>query len=151
MSLPEAISPTAAALLTPQKALSVRQPWAWLIVNGFKDVENRSRRTNLRGRIWIHASATMTRDDYSDCALSGFPGLWRMPAYDILREQCGGIVGSVLLAGCVDEYPSRWFTGPWGWLVTEARPSLFTPCKGQLNFFAPTVNHQHQRKNDRIN
>jgi ASCH domain-containing protein len=23
------------------KALSVRQPWAWLIVNGYKEVENR--------------------------------------------------------------------------------------------------------------
>lgn len=25
-------------------ALSVRQPWAWLIVNGLKDIENRPRR-----------------------------------------------------------------------------------------------------------
>ena len=40
----------------PQKALSVRQPWAWLIVNGWKPIENRSRRTNVRGRILIHAS-----------------------------------------------------------------------------------------------
>ena len=23
------------------KAISIRQPWAWLIVNGYKDVENR--------------------------------------------------------------------------------------------------------------
>jgi hypothetical protein len=31
-------------------ALSVRQPWAWLIVNGYKDVENRSWTTHYRGR-----------------------------------------------------------------------------------------------------
>jgi len=38
------------------KALSVRQPWAWLIVNAYKDIENRDWATKLRGRIWIHAS-----------------------------------------------------------------------------------------------
>jgi hypothetical protein len=33
----------------PQKAISIRQPWAWLIVNSFKDVENRSWKTKYRG------------------------------------------------------------------------------------------------------
>jgi hypothetical protein len=30
-------------------AQEVHQPWAWLIVNGVKDIENRSRRTHYRG------------------------------------------------------------------------------------------------------
>lgn len=38
------------------KALSIRQPWAWLIVAGYKDIENRSWPTNFRGRVYIHAS-----------------------------------------------------------------------------------------------
>lgn len=37
------------------KALSIRQPWAWLILHGGKDMENRSRRTHMRGRICVHA------------------------------------------------------------------------------------------------
>lgn len=37
------------------KVLSIRQPWAWLICAGYKDVENRDWRTNYRGRILIHA------------------------------------------------------------------------------------------------
>jgi hypothetical protein len=37
------------------KALSIRQPWAWLIVTGYKDIENRSWRTNYRGPLLIHA------------------------------------------------------------------------------------------------
>lgn len=41
------------------KALSIRQPWAWLIANGYKDIENRSWRTNYRGPVLIHASAAM--------------------------------------------------------------------------------------------
>ena len=39
----------------PVKALSIQQPWAWLIVNGHKDIENRDWRTNFRGPVAIHA------------------------------------------------------------------------------------------------
>ncbi|WP_245839042.1 ASCH domain-containing protein [Yersinia kristensenii] len=38
------------------KALSIRQPWAWLIVNGYKDIENRTWNTKCRGPVLIHAS-----------------------------------------------------------------------------------------------
>ena len=37
------------------KALTVRQPWAWAIVHAGKRIENRTRRTNFRGRFYIHA------------------------------------------------------------------------------------------------
>lgn len=37
-------------------ALSIRQPGAWLIVNGHKDIENRDwPTTNFRGRLLVHA------------------------------------------------------------------------------------------------
>ena len=36
-------------------ALSIRQPWAWLIVNGYKDIENRDWPTKFRGRMLVHA------------------------------------------------------------------------------------------------
>ena len=39
------------------KVLTVKQPWASLIVHGIKDIENRSWRTNFRGRVLIHSSA----------------------------------------------------------------------------------------------
>lgn len=38
------------------KTISVRQPYATLIVAGVKDVENRSWNTEYRGRVLIHAS-----------------------------------------------------------------------------------------------
>lgn len=38
------------------KALSVRQPWAWLIARGFKSEEYRSWSTNHRGRLAIHSA-----------------------------------------------------------------------------------------------
>jgi hypothetical protein len=50
------------------KALSIRQPWAWLIVKGYKDIENRTWATKLRGRVFVHASKGMTRAEYEDAA-----------------------------------------------------------------------------------
>ena len=35
--------------------LSIRQPYAWAIIKGAKDVENRTWRLNYRGRLYIHA------------------------------------------------------------------------------------------------
>ena len=40
------------------KILVVRQPWAWLIVHGYKDVENRSWRTHYRGALLIQSAAS---------------------------------------------------------------------------------------------
>ena len=33
------------------RALSIKQPWSWLIVHGHKDIENRDWSTQLRGRV----------------------------------------------------------------------------------------------------
>ena len=41
------------------KVIVIRQPWAWLIVHGFKDIENRSWSTQYRGRLLIQASANL--------------------------------------------------------------------------------------------
>ena len=47
------------------KALSIRQPWAWLIVNGYKPVENRTWNTKVRGLILIHASKGFDKAGYA--------------------------------------------------------------------------------------
>ncbi len=121
------------------KALSIRQPWAWLIVHAGKDIENRSRRSHYTGPLLIHASATMTKAEYQDCLFfcCGMPhfGNWWLPAYDVLREQCGGIVGQVEMTGCVTKSDSPWFVGDFGYVLTKAAPLPFRPCKGQLSFF----------------
>jgi hypothetical protein len=40
----------------PLRALSIRQPWAELIMRGEKTIEVRSLRTNIRGRVHVYAS-----------------------------------------------------------------------------------------------
>jgi len=47
---------------SPVYALSIRQPWAWLIVNGWKDIENREWSTRFRGRLLIHAGKQIESD-----------------------------------------------------------------------------------------
>lgn len=34
------------------KALSIRQPWAWLILHAGKDIENRVWQTRFRGELY---------------------------------------------------------------------------------------------------
>lgn len=41
------------------KALTIREPWASLIVNGYKEYEFRSWKTTYRGKILIHTSSKM--------------------------------------------------------------------------------------------
>jgi len=45
--------------MTDFKVLVIRQPWAWLIVHGYKDIENRTWKTRYRGALLIQASANL--------------------------------------------------------------------------------------------
>jgi len=140
LNLTESQPPTSALVAvgsTDLLCLSVRQPWAWLICNGGKDIENRDWPTRFRGRVLIHAGKTMTRADYEACCLfiADMRTTCRLPAYDILRQQCGGIVGETEIAGCVTESESPWFCGAFGFTLRNSKPLAFTPCKGALGFF----------------
>lgn len=119
------------------KALSIRQPWAWLIVHGYKDIENRSWRTKYRGPVLIHASMGMTRHQYLlvQAICEGMPSISRvtLPPFDELER--GGIVGIATITDCVEESPSPWFFGPKGFSLADAEPLPFVPMKGKLSFF----------------
>lgn len=119
------------------RVLSVRQPWAWLICNGWKNIENREWRTRVRGRILIHASKTMTRADYDACRLfvQGFASsvFEALPQYGDLDR--GGIVGGTTILDCVRYHESEWFQGSWGFVLDESYPLPFVPCPGRLKFF----------------
>jgi hypothetical protein len=121
------------------KALSIRQPWAWLIVNGYKDIENRTWPTRFRGRVLIHASKAKKRDEYEKArafAESIDPTLI-VPDFDALAR--GGIVGVARITDCVKRSGSPWHDrGAWRFKLEGARPLRFTPRKGALGFFDMT-------------
>jgi hypothetical protein len=39
-------------------AIAIKQPWAWLMVNGYKYIENRSWKPRFRGTLLIHAGVS---------------------------------------------------------------------------------------------
>lgn len=131
----------------PVKAISIMQPWAWLIVNGHKDIENRDWRTNFRGPVAIHAGKKV--DDDAECWLA--QGVHPVTSqtidtqsplidYPYPIDQRGGIVGvaeivDCQLAGDWSTMDNEWFVGKFGFIIRNARPVPFIPVKGALSFF----------------
>lgn len=71
------------------KALTVKEPWASLIINGYKKYEFRSWKTNYRGKLLIHAGLSLDRavtDKFSD--------------YNLEYGQ-GEIIGEATLTDCI--------------------------------------------------
>jgi hypothetical protein len=107
------------------KTLSIRQPWAQLIVTGKKDIENRSRRTHYRGRILVHAPKKIDDRGIPSCLTAN-----QMSQISDLHGWvndgflCRAIIGSVEIVDCVQNHPSVWAEpGAWNWVL--ANPVLF--------------------------
>jgi len=118
--------------------LSIRQPWAWMILHGGKDIENRDWPTKRRGRVLVHAAKGMTRDEWDGAWGFAPQRSQRAAAEAVLTRDSverGGIVGSVEIVDCVTESDSPWFMGRYGFVLRDPRPLPFTPWKGQLGFF----------------
>ena len=108
------------------KVLTVRQPWASLIVAGIKDVENRSWRTNYRGRLGIHAAQGFDQE--------------LIDVYGHLLDEdlpLGALIGSVKLVDCVTNSRSKWADrGAWHWILTEPKTLVRPrPMKGRLGLW----------------
>ena len=115
------------------RALTIRQPWAWAVVAGHKDVENRSWSTPFRGTIAIHAGYAEDLEAYADLVAERGREL-AIPAYEQMTR--GAIVGVVDLVDCVERHTSSWFGGPYGFVLANAR-MLDRPieCRGQLGLW----------------
>lgn len=129
-------------------ALSIRQPWAWLILRPdlrdpesraaagiyMKDVENRTWRTRYRGPLYIHAGRGFDHEGY-EWVIDVFQR--RIPKPSGYAR--GGIVGRVELVDCVTASDSPWFFGPFGFVLRNATPLPLMPCPGKLGLFRPAI------------
>lgn len=122
--------------------LSIRQPWAWLILHAGKDIENRHWPTRFRGRFLIHASKGVTRAEHEDAADFALLSCgWKGAMPEWKDYPLGGVVGEAEIVDCVRQSASPWFVGDFGFVLRNARPLPFRPLKGALGFFkdqAPT-------------
>ncbi len=113
------------------KAISIRQPWAALIISGEKDIENRTWPTRYRGPLLIHAAQKVEPAVFDEVAQ-------RFGIRVSLDEtKFGGIIGMVDLVGCVERSSSPWFAGKghYGWILRNPRPLPFVSLRGRLGLF----------------
>lgn len=83
------------------KTLSIKQPWASLIAHGIKDVENRTWKTNFRGRILIHSTAKGEPDfTFNHEQHLAIPFEFECPY--------SAIIGEVDIVDCVINHSSIW-------------------------------------------
>ncbi len=118
-------------------ALSIRQPWAELIVSGRKSIEIRTWATHHRGAFYIHAAK------HVDAELERSFGL-----HDVFH---GGFVGGAELELVAPVHPRNWeawrrehlVAGPppphaYAWVISKPwclRTPI--PARGQMGLFVP--------------
>ena len=71
------------------KALTIKEPWATLIIDGYKKYEFRSWKTNYRGKLLIHAGMSEEKDM-----------LKKFKDYNLNCSK-GMIIGEALLTDCI--------------------------------------------------
>lgn len=115
------------------KALSLKQPYAELILQGKKKIELRKWNTNLRGEFLIHSSLT--------------PDMVAMRRFRFTELPLGFIVGKANLvdvkryANYLDFFKDQNLHlanksfGEFGFLLEDVRRTDIIPAKGQLNFW----------------
>lgn len=127
------------------KAITIKQPWAFLIVHGIKDIENRTwacPEKYIGHRVLIHASGkpVETRNPNSVFTKAQWDSL---PVEFQRKIICAegivnsAIIGSVMITDCVVNHPSIWAEkGVYNWVLSNA--VLFSepiPVKGKLSFW----------------
>jgi len=128
--------------------LSIRQPMAWAIIAGHKDIENREWPTNIRGRILIHAGkSTQWFDDY--CAFIRKKGVKKIPSKEDL--DFGVIIGSVEIVDCVEKHKSKWYDEDFYGFVLAKPKKLKKPIPMRANAKMQRVPDDVLKKLKRLN
>ncbi len=128
------------ARLPTVKALTLRPPWAWAVIYGGKDIENRRWRTSYRGPLLIHAGKSADEDGseallwtMADPAAFGQPrAAWRAR---------GAIIGLVFLADILSDSSSRWAVPGWyHWALEFPWPiDPPVPARGRQGLWTPPI------------
>jgi hypothetical protein len=124
-------------------ALSLKQPWATLLVHGLKTIEVRRWPTARRGPVLIHAARIPDER----------PEAWGCVPLELqaAARRVGGIIGAGRLTSCIPyrtveaftvDYrrhlnEASWFRGPvlYGFSFTDLSVRPFRPFPGWMRFF----------------
>ncbi len=126
------------------KAITLWQPWASLIAQGFKKIETRSWGTNYRGALLIHAAKRPIKAEDIDLYV-------RITNGQALDLPLGKIVAATKLSNCVEmsqEFIFKqsdleircgdWREGRWAWELSEiVQVDIGIPVKGKQGLWVP--------------
>jgi len=136
-------------------ALTIHQPWAWAIVCGHKQVENRTwipPRAFVGEWLFIHAGKTLDLPAVAKVRAEVGIGTLLNPERDLAT---GAIVGCVRYQGTATEDPtlrvpgievddahkhiaSPWYQGPFGWVLSDAvKFQTPVPARGMQKLWRP--------------
>ncbi len=108
------------------KAITIKQPWAWAIIHNGKDIENRTWKTKYRGKILIHAGKQIDKNAPKELLQMFFKQN---------KDPLGAIIGQVEITDCVDHSSSKWFQGPYGFVLKNPEDLPAVKTKGQLGLW----------------
>jgi hypothetical protein len=143
------------------KALSIKQPWGYLVAAGYKDIENRPWRIgrnsqygpyqnqqgnfglDLPARVYIHTGKGKDVEAIRaiiDCLIPDFDHDAYANIYMMERNNTwalGAVIGEVDIIKCVKDSKSPWAEPGQYHLVMDNATLYKTPvkCPGQLGFF----------------
>lgn len=122
------------------RGLTIHQPWAWLIAQGHKPIENRTWKppaSAVGGYLAIHAGKKFdpgeVRSDFQWAWINALPrhvGAFQSALMERLASECGSIIAVARLTGWIDASASPWFFGPIGWTLADVVAIDPVPCRG---------------------
>ncbi len=125
------------------KVISIKEPFATLIMNGYKLIETRSWKTNYRGELYIHASGKSLLKEYLN-------NRYILKLIKDMDMNYGNIICKVNLVDCVymdeeflkkikcnkQEYSlGKYELGRYAWIFKDIVPICPIPAKGKLNIW----------------
>lgn len=107
------------------KALTIRQPWASLIMAGAKDVENRTWKVQTPVTVLVHAGKVVERDEETRAYVAA-RATWPE------RMSRGALLGAMRIVECTETSESPWaIAGSWHWCIGAVVPFEHpVPCLG---------------------
>lgn len=129
------------------KAISIKNPWPYLIAWGIKDVENRTLRTHYRGRFYIHVSQKWDKRIREMSLLftkKQFESMDHITTNKLIHPNLqtdmvtGAIIGEATIVDCIHNSKSIWAEkDKWHFILEDQvlydKPIL--DVKGQQTYF----------------
>lgn len=128
------------------KALTLKQPWAYLVCSGVKNIENRTWKCPekyIGKRVLIHAGYAKQKSIQNTLSIEQFKEYNKTAREDKRQFFKGCVLGSVRIIDCFINHPSIWAEKTGGgktvynWILEDAilfdKPIL--DVKGKLSFW----------------